>query len=308
MADEVKGESEAVEETQENTGLEATEEVKSPEADEISEEAEETPIVPLEESVPLVDDTEAEVVDVESLLAEPASDDEDLPRGAIKRIDKLTARLKDAEEKLAKQQDKESIDTGKYTPDQLNKAYKKAIEEGDSALAMDVMDYKIDQVKESLRKEYQAEQKQNIQQQQQINKEWISTVEKYDEYTSSDNEIYDGSSKDLNLKDQKSLLHQLAVRLYSTQQEDAFQRYHKPGGQELAVADAFQLILKKKRGTPPKDKEKDLLKRKLAKEKRKKSLGSGSPGAEDKSPAKPKNKKEALDEYLSERRKLSKLE
>ena len=307
--EEVKdGLSTPAEETQEDAGLDESKETKSKEADAIAEEAveesedAETKDPSKKESEPLEAEEEAEEIDIDDLINKSEEDKDGHKSGYEKRIDKLTARLKTAEERLTKYEAKESSETGKYTKPQLRAAFKKAFDNGDADLALDIMDYMTDQTKDDIRKEYLAEQDRIRRAQQAQASEWTQVVESYKDYSDPDQEIYAGSSKDLDITNHKSLLYQTAVRLFNAQQEELFQRYHRPGGQELVVADALQLIIKKKRGKPPKDKEKDLLKRKLAKEKRKSSLGSGGPGAESKGPGKPLTAQERLDEYLKDRK------
>jgi len=258
-----------------------------------------------EESEPLKSEDDPDEIDIDDIIAGDKKEDTERKPGYEKRIDKLTARLKSAEEKLSKYENKEAVDKGEYTEPQLRKALTKAINEGDATLIYDIMDYMSEQKANALRKEYQTEQKKVQEAQQQQRQEWGTIVQRYEDYSDTENEIYPGSSRDLNLKDQRSLLFQTATKLYMSDQEELFQRYHKPGGQELAVADALQMIIRK-RGRNPKDKEKDLLKRKLAKEKRKKSLGSGSPGKEERAPAKPMTAQEKLRDYLEERKKMQK--
>ena len=72
----------------------------------------------------------------------------------------------------------------------------------------------------------------------------------------------------------------------------------------LAGLDALTYILGKKAGGKGKDSEKEMLKRQLQKEKRKKSIVSGSPGEETRSPGRPMSDVERLEEVIAERKKF----
>jgi len=228
-----------------------------------------------------------------------------------KRIDRLVAEKKAAEERLialeAKfeaSQDTKSEKTS-YSRQQLNTAMKKAMEDGDYDLMNEIFDYKVGQVEEKLKTEYETEQKKVIDRTNDAKMEWEDVRGRYS-YLSDDAEaeIYPGARAELNLNNQNSILYQLSAYLFNNPDEKTRKYYQQRGGQKLAVADALSQILKKRRGLTPKNKEATLLKKELAKEKRKKSLGGGSPGKqEDNSPKRPLTSKEALDGYIEDRKK-----
>jgi len=98
-------------------------------------------------------------------------------------------------------------------------------------------------------------------------------------------------------------LYQVALTLYQSDDPEKAKYYRGPGGQKLAVTDALTYILSKKAGKG-KDSEKELLKRQLQKEKRKKSIVSGGPGEESKAPRRALSDAERLEEVISERKKF----
>lgn len=228
-----------------------------------------------------------------------------------KRIDRLVAEKKAAEERLialeAKfeaSQDTKSEKTS-YSRQQLNTAMKKAMEDGDYDLMNEIFDYKVGQVEEKLKTEYETEQKKVIDRTNDAKMEWEDVRGRYSYLSDeAEAEIYPGARAELNLNNQNSILYQLSAYLFNNPDEKTRKYYQQRGGQKLAVADALSQILKKRRGLTPKNKEATLLKKELAKEKRKKSLGGGSPGKqEDNSPKRPLTSKEALDGYIEDRKK-----
>jgi len=272
---------------------------ESTEQPEISEEAKEL----AKEEVPPDEKTGDEELDeVEELLKEPETDNE--KSKVQRRIDQLTAKLKTLEEENAKIRMERDSKDGKppvYTPQQLKTALKKAFDDGDADLAWDIIEYRNNQIKEELRNEYITEQNRQVEQTKKIQSEWDETVNAYAKY--SDTKIpalWSNSQADLNLKDANSLLYQVALALY----QDETKGYKKqPGGQKLAVADALTIIMSKK-GGKRKDSEKELLKRQLLKEKRKKTIpGTGSSGEEELAPKRPLSDSERLAEVLAERKK-----
>lgn len=253
---------------------------------------------------------ESDGKDIKSELDAILSEDEEVPvkkDGVQKRIDKLTAEKKALQEKLERLEsekgEKSETETN-YTDEQLKRALRKAMDESDPDLVYEIMDYRVKQAKKELRDEYQSEQKKQLETANTIKKEWAQICDNYDYLSSQEErELYPGARKELNIKDNMSLLYQVALSLYNSEEDDVRDYYRRPGGQKLAVADALQLILRKKRDKLGTGKEKNLEK-KLAKEKRKSSLGSGE-SLKEESPAKKfLTEKESLDDYLAERRKF----
>jgi len=281
----------------------ATAEAEKESAGEVSTEAEEIAdaIKPGE-----AESAEPEPVDeVEEILAEPKT--EEGKSHVQKRIDDLTREKKLLEERLTKLEQEKTTKEGKepeYTDAQLRTAMKKALEDGDGNLAMDIFDYRIKKMEDTLVKRYEEDKQVTFKQAKAIQDEWNSVVTTYDRYIDPKTpEIYAGSHKDLSLRDASSLLYQVALALYQSDDPTKAAYYHQVGGQKLAVADAMAYILSKKAGKG-KDSEKELLKRQLQKEKRKKSIVGGGPGEESKAPGRPQTDAERLEEVIEERKKF----
>jgi len=282
IADEIAASSDAKAEPLTETPLSSEVETESPAVEEKSDD--------------IVTETE-----IDSLLKdeEPVHKD-----GVQKRIDKLTAQLRTVEEerdRLRAEKATEAPKEGKrYTEEQLKKAWDKAVDENDKDLMWEVQKEREKYIKEDLRKEYLDKERSQIETAQRAAKEWENVVNKYEYLTSpKEPEIYPGSKKELNVVDQKSLIYQVALKLFASDE-----KYRNPGGQELAIADALALIMRKKREKIGNTGKETLLSRQLAKEKRKSSLGSGDSMKEDNPPKKNLSERESLDEYLSERKKF----
>lgn len=247
-------------------------------------------------------DENAEQADeVEELLKEAPEDKSNVQ----KRIDKLTAEKKALEERLSKLEKRpETKEAAKYTDDQLKVALRKAMDDGDSDLVWDIMNYKNKQVKEELIKAYEDEKSKNAEGYNAIVNEWNHVTNAYAKYADTKvPEIYPGSHKDLNVKDATSLLYQVAMVLYSSEDPEKSAYYRQPGGQKLAVSDALTMIISRK-GTRTKDSEKALLKKQLLKEKRKKNVvGSGSSGEEEVAPRNMRDE-DILADVINERSKF----
>ena len=223
--------------------------------------------------------------------------------GAQKRIDKLTARLKDLEEKNAKLESNEPDgDTKeKYSPTQLKTALKTAMEDGNSEVVWAVMEYMVkdegDKRVKSMETSQRKQQEKVIANQQ----EWTTLVNENKEFTDPDSsELFNGSRADLNLAIPNSLLNRIAYQLYTDNEKG--QVYQTQGGQRLAVADAFKLILKAKRQKGSNKEVKKLTKR-LSREKRKNSLSRSKVSKQTAKPVGPMSESEKLASYISERRK-----
>jgi hypothetical protein len=244
--------------------------------------------------------------EVDAMLKEPESSEEKVTPHAQKRIDRLVGEKKALEarlEKLEKAETTKGDKPTKYTDAQLRVALKKAMEDGDSDLVWDIMDYKSKQVKEDLTDAYTKEQQRISEQAQAINGEWNQTMSAYDKYADAKiPAIYPNSQKDLNLRDASSLLYQVAMALYSSNDPEKVAYYHKAGGQRLAVADALTTILSKKVGRTV-DSEKSLLKKQLLKEKRKKNVPGGGSSGEEEALPKSMTDEDILASVISERKK-----
>ena len=202
---------------------------------------------------------------------------------AQKRIDKLIAETKSKNERIANLEGKLEALTSKdgdskFTEAQLKTALKKAVEENDTELLWEVIKYDREQTKKSLRDEYREETSKARQVQERNAQEWNDVRSAY-QYLSDPNEpeVYAGSRKDLNINNSNSLLVRLATQLYWAKDSG----YQHPGGQQLATANALNSILQKRRGVKSKDNETSKLEQKLAKEKRKSSLGASGAQKEE---------------------------
>jgi hypothetical protein len=242
--------------------------------------------------------------EIDAMLRES---EEDTPN-VQKRIDKLVSENKAMQaelERLRQVQDApKKEDKPVYTPQQLRTALKKAMEDGDANLAMDIIEYRNEQLKSEMIKMYNDEKKAAIDQAKAIDGEWQELVTAYDKYADTKvPEIWPGSRKDLSLRDATSLLYQVAMRLYWEDQGVIRAQYKGAGGQKLAVADALTYVLRNKAGSKEGSKVKKL-ERALIKEKIKKSPVSGVAGGEEKPTRKTlMTDQERLDEVLSERNK-----
>ena len=193
----------------------------------------------------------------------------------------------------------------KYSKEQLAKAMKSAMEDGDYDLMMDIYDYKVESMKDELKDEYVKEQKSVTERAKKAQEEW-QTVQRDYSYLASQNEpeLYNGSRRELNIGDPTSLLYKIAIQLFNAQDPSVHAKYQGPGGQRLAVADALSYILRKRRGKKINNKETSVLKKRLSKEKRKNSLASGSPGKEETVKSKgPMSDKDRINDYIESRRK-----
>ena len=299
---------EEVEETVDTTESEITEETKSTEENDTGLAGDEKTIAEEAEIKPEPDKTETE--DTSESKAEEAetTDDEtddsegidvsafidegDKKTNTQKRIDKLTAdkyKLQAELDQLKVQETSPKKDKT-YTPEELKRATDRAVADGDSGLLHEIMDQREKQLENRLRNEY-TKREEKIQEQTARNKtEWTQVVNSYDYLADAkEAEVYHGSRTELNINDPNSLLRQVALALFtSSDDEKLFQLYHRPGGQALAVSDALNLILKKRRGRSPEDSEKKGLKRKLSKERRKKSLTAHDGSIKEEASTKPK--------------------
>lgn len=224
--------------------------------------------------------------------------EEEKKSGYQKRVDQLIGENKSLKERLDRIESSKPDGEKEYTPQELRAVTKKALEEGDANLLSDVMDYKVEQVKKELTKNYTEEQKRINEDNQARMKEWTEVVNDYAHLTNPDGELYEGSSKELNIKDPNSILFKIAVNLFNTQE-----KYRQYGGQRVAVADALSMILKKRKTTGSTNATKSL-ERQLAKEKQKSSLAGGDSLKAEEAPGKALSDKERLNEVISERRKF----
>lgn len=282
QTDQSENESNAV---QDETSLEVKDEkTESPSIDD--------PLAEFEDPAEVKEDVDNETLD--------ELDDEKNP--VQKRIDKLTAKNKALEEKLAQLEgkfEKPAKEEVEYDSQTLKSALKKALETQDVDLMMDIMDYRVTSERKKAEKEYQKRESEQTEQIQRLNREWVDTLKRYgDLWDMKKDEIYPGSKKELDLRRKDSALYQLALR--RMQREP--QRYNVVGGQTLAVSDALAQILRKRVGSS-KSPQQQMLERKLQNEKVKNQLTSGSSGIPDEAASKNvQPKTETLEDYVAKRK------
>lgn len=237
----------------------------------------------------------------------PEVDSEEEKSNVQKRIDKLTAQLKQLKEEneelkntVAPEGEKKKA---RYTPEQLKGAVSKAIAEQDADLLFDVMQYAVETAKEDLRNEYTGELTKEQEVKKAIAQEWNDVLKRYD-YLASPNqpELYQGARKDLDLKNPKSLLFRLASELYTNPQ--TAQEYRYKGGQRQAVADALTQILRKKTN-PSESGEAQKLKKQLDKERMKNSFSTTDAEGEatDLGGGEPQSHQDKLAKFIAEKKK-----
>jgi len=274
--------------------------VETPEkSTEITEEAEviANAIKPGEEN----ETEESNESEVERILRE-ADGDGNEPTNVQKRIDKLTARIKELEAEKTKEP--KTAEEKVYTEEELAHAMMKAVEENNPALMRDVIAEIKSGVKKELVKMYSEEKETGTKQAQAIEKEWQEVVNSYKKYSDPKlPSIWPNSQKDLDITSATSLLYQVAVSLYKSKDPEKANYYKQPGGQKLAVADALTYLIRTKAGRTTDTKVKKLEKQ-LTKERMKKSPVSGVPSGEDKPTRGPRNHKDTLDEVIEERKKF----
>lgn len=240
----------------------------------------------------------------EDLLSEFTKPTEAKKDNVQKRIDQLTAQLKElkAENEKLKVPTNEPSKPVKYTDDQLKAALRKATDEGDSDLQWEIMKYMKEQSKQELIDMYTEEKNSVMNARKSIDHEWSRVVNDYGKAwdDGSGKEIYEGAKDELNLFD-GSLLYRLAQDMYKNSvDENGNSIYFYQGGQRQAVADALNRILKKRRlGSDP---EKRKLERSLAKAKRKGSIASTS--SSDGQATRVKSTGDSLADYVAERKKF----
>jgi hypothetical protein len=258
-------------------------------------------------STALEDDATSETDDGELSLDDfDEPEEEEAKRtGFQKRIDKLFAEKKAAEERSRQLEERLSRletkkeETPEYSEAQLRKAMAKAIEEGDANLMYEIVDYRIKKAKKEAIEEERSRLKEGEEKQKRHAQEWNTIVEEYS-YLSDpqEPELFSGSHSALNVSDQNSTVFKLATKLYLDPERS--DRYQKDGGQRLAVSDAVRMILRKK-NAKVQSKETKILKRQLVKEKQKSSVASGRAVKGETSA--PVSSKTSLEEYMEERRK-----
>lgn len=224
-----------------------------------------------------------------------------------KRIDQLTAQIKQLKEENGKLKisDKPEPKEVEYTEAQLKGALKKAFDEGDHELAWEIIDYRAKKSERDLVKRYEEAQSHTINQQKQVHQEWNKVVNDYSKAWATDDgaELYHGAKDELSLGSESSLLYRLAMKFYhETVDDEGRPVYHRDGGQRMAVADAMNAILRKRKLSPNETKTKKL-ERSLAKAKRK-ATTPASNSSDGETPRRARSSGDSLADYMSERKKF----
>jgi hypothetical protein len=298
---------------------EAPEEEILPEGDAPFKSTEEAPVEPEEESTEEVSDEAQAAADAikpgegEAAEETPEVSQEDEVDKILKeaegtpnvqkRIDRLSAELKalKAENESLKVQ---KVPPGKrtYTDDELSIAMMKAVEEQDPNLMKQIIVEIKSGVKDEMVKMYTEEKQAGMKQAQAIDNEWKDVVDAYSKYADTKvPPIWPTSHKDLNIVDHTSMLYQIAMKLYWSNDPEKKEYYRQPGGQKLAVADALTYLMRTKAGKTTATKVKKLEKQ-LTKERMKKSPVSGGPAGETKASKAPATAEDTLAEVIAERK------
>jgi hypothetical protein len=240
------------------------------------------------------DDTSSE--EAEEAVVEPEEDTEtskDLIKksGVQKRIDRLTAEKHQRDAEIAalkaklESQEKE-VKERVYSEEELLKAERKAIDDGDMALLSEVFKERQKNERRELLKMYQKEKDAQLQAVTQKNREWNSIV---DRYANDDDPALD-------IRKQTSDLYRIAKSFY--EDPELNKEYQGYGGMTRAVADAYLEVmrLRNKKKVPADAKKNE---RKSAKEKLKNSLSI--PSGEKTPKAKESKSENPFDEYMKER-------
>lgn len=222
-----------------------------------------------------------------------------------KRIDQLTAQKNEAlaankklEERLSKLEEAKS--EGKkdkeFTDAELRTAMKKAVEEGDADLIMDIQDYRLDKLEKGLIAKYENANKSQTDAAAKKNKEWQSIVLDFSPDSYTDEALKE--NPDFDISNNTSKLFTEAKKLFET--SDKYQKLSN--GMRQAVDDAFKDLLLKLISKKKDSKETKGLKNILAKTKRKQSLGSGADTTGDDELPVSKSDAEDLADVIKERR------
>lgn len=256
-------------------------------------------------------------------IVDPVDDLLDKTRnGMQKRIDKLTAQKKDRDsenEQLRSRLDnldrelrslkdngekpKDSVSERQYSYEELDKAYEKALADNDMELIREIRKHERENYFRDAEKMVNKSQTASADEVKRLNSEWKEVTNRYVIYSDeSGPELYPGSKTELNINDPNSKIVQLASAKYKNDE-----RYRVPNGLVLAVSDAFKDILTLRASSSKKTVSNETLKKKVNKMNLKTSQGSSSSMKQDVStePSRPKSKKQELDDYIAERRRLS---
>jgi hypothetical protein len=289
-AEDVKEEKSSAPETE--ASEETKETIETTEAAEVTDDKErEEGTTKLEEAAES-DDASSE--EAEETAVEPEDDAKDVIKksGVQKRIDRLTAEKHQRDAEIAalkaqldgkeKSEPKERV----YSEEELSKAERKAIDDGDMSLLSEVFKERQKNERRELIKMYQRERDAQVQAVTQKQREWGAIV---DRYANDDDPAFD-------IRKQTSDIYKIAKSFY--EDAETSKDYQGPNGMMRAVADAFLELtrLKGKKKVPIDAKKNE---RKLGKEKLKNSLTI--PSGEKQTKAKESKSEDSFSDYIKER-------
>ena len=264
-----------------STLAEVTEKTDETEETGTTEETKETPVEEVKES------EESEESEEETEEEKPLIKKDNVQ----KRIDRLTAEKHQRDAEIAalkaKLEGKESESKERvYNEEELSKAERKAIDDGDMALLSEVFKERQKNERRELVKMYQQEKDAQVQAVTQKNREWNSIV---DRYANDDDPALD-------IRKQTSELYKIAKLFF--EDPELNKDYKGQGGMTRAVADAYLEVMKSRnKKKVPIDAKKN--ERKLGKEKLKNSLGI--PSGEKTVKVKESKSEDSFADYIKER-------
>jgi len=288
-AEETKPENGVKEETSPTPETEASDIKETPEVAEVTEEKATEEVkeeaTKLEETVES-DDNDNEESETEE---EPEKDDanKELTKksGVQKRIDKLVAQVHQLQDQL-KSKEPEASKERVYNEEELSKAERKAIEDGDMSLLSEVFKERQKNERRELIKMYQQEKDAQLQAVTQKQREWNAITERY----------ANDDDPALDIRKQTSDLYKLAKSFYEDPELKG--EYAGNNGMMRAVADAYLEVIKaRNKKKVPADAKK--AERKLGKEKLKNSLAI--PSGEKAVKVKESKSEDSFADYIKER-------
>lgn len=219
-----------------------------------------------------------------------------------RQIDELKAQLDEVKKITVKPEE----GAQEYTRDQLLKAMEEAVRDGDAGLQFQIMEAMQKQAETKVRKELTSREEAQNEASSRINREITDARDTFNYLWNEDTpELYAGAKPELDLTNQNSLLAQTANYLYRLGNDEAKLRYQRVGGVAIAISDALKIILNRRKGSKPKDSEKEALKKQVKKANR----GSFIPGSdvvkdEQISVVSKKTKKENFDDEIKRRKSM----
>lgn len=208
-----------------------------------------------------------------------------------KRIDRITAEKYQAIEEKVRLEERIKLLEAKsekkedrfFSSTELDQAERKAITENDVSLMADVNKERLRNLERNLITRYEKDQVKAKEAQSAQSVEWNTVVARWS----------DDEDPDLDIRNEESSLFKIAKQYFKDPEMKA--EYSGLGGMERAVADAFKYLIQARRNKKsPKVKK---LERKVAKERSKTELSSGSSSKETKT-SKPASKQDDFNEYV----------